>query len=172
MTNSIWERIAETPWWLAVFFIFFVWLAFLATKPQVISVKQLFVLPILFFLLSLGIFFYLPFKTSSFFLWTGAILLGAPLGWLHFRLFQIKAIKDQAKLYLPGNWGLFIFIMIISALKYHYGDALPLDVRMIYDPHIMTGIAVLYGLFIGLYIGRMTYALRCLKNGPYAAITE
>ena len=172
MTDSIWEAIANTPWWVFVLFIFLVRIGLLARKPHIISMKQLLILPIMFFALSLVAIFNLKFQTINLLLWAGAILFGIVLGWLHFRLLKISAIKEKAMLYVPGSWNVLIIILTLFALKYYYNYEIALNSQMLNNPKIIMVLMLSYGLFTGLFIGRITYAFRCLRTGPYLSLEQ
>ncbi len=169
MTNSIWEIIADTPWWVYVVFFALMQAGFTATKPRIISIKQLYLLPILFLLFSFIALARIQLDLTNFFLWLGAIMFGTGLGWLQFRALKIKAIKNEAKLYIPGTWSVMVIILIAFTLKYYYGYQLAIDTRLILSPKFAGWLSLAYGLFTGLFVGRITYAHRCLKTGPFMA---
>ncbi|RDI45161.1 DUF6622 family protein [Aquicella lusitana] len=172
MNNSIWEIIAGTPWWVYVLFVLLVRFGILASKPRIIPFRQLLLLPAVFIPLSFASLYQMHLSLSLFGLWAGALLLGAAGGWLQFRFINIKAIKNQSKLYVPGTWSILIIILIVFAVKYYYSYESAVNPGQIINPHINVWFALLYGLFTGLFIGRVAYALRCLKTGPFLSTEE
>lgn len=167
MTISIWEKIAETPWWIYVLYISLIYIGFLGTKARIIPIKQLFILPGMFLILSFCSMYLMHLTLFALMCWIATIVLGMGLGWLQFRIFKIKAVKDEAKLYVPGTWSLLVIILIIFATKYYYGYELETNPQQLLSPKFAAILALIYGFFTGLSIGRASYAMRCLKVGPY-----
>ena len=170
MNDSIWQAIANIPWWIYATFIYLIRLGLLASKPRVVPIQNLFILPSFFVLLSLVCIY--TSKELSFFtlsIWLSTLLLGALLGWFQFRMFKIKAIKEEAKLYLPGTWSLLILILISIALKFYFiNSANTFDAHVLTQPKFAGWLFSLYGFFTGLFLGRFFYSWRCLKVGPFA----
>lgn len=168
MPNSFWEMVANTPWWVYLIFTYLIYISFLATKPRVISFRQLLILPSIFITLSIiSLSTILQIDAYNIFLWSSALFLGIPLGWLQFFLQKIKAIKNESKLYIPGTWSLFFFCLFIFAAKYYYSFELAIDPKSIASSPYAPYILLLYGLFTGLFIGKLFYSLQCYKSGPY-----
>ena len=96
MTPTVWDTIAETPWWIYAIYLYLFQMAYLATKSRIVEVKALrnfalfFVISTLF-LLIVGKQLTLP-KTG---LWLAALCIGALAGFLQFRLYKIKAVKNE-----------------------------------------------------------------------------
>lgn len=168
MQTSIWENIADTPWWFFLAVLGLIWMAWLATKPKTVAVKSLFLIPVIYIPLSLAsIFLSFPITPASVFIWIGATMAGTVLGWLHFRVLRIKAIQNESRLYIPGTWTLFILLLLIAVSKYYYGYSFIIDPQYFIQAKYATIIVALYGLFAGLFIGKVIYSLRCVKYGPY-----
>lgn len=172
MQTTIWESIADTPWWSFLTVIGFIGLAWLATKPKTVPVKNLFIVPAIYIPLSLlSVYLTLPLSTMLFLNWIGAALVGAACGWLHFRLLKIKALQNEASLYIPGTYGLFIIILLIAVSKYYYNYSLILDTQRLMQAQYADYIVALYGFFAGLFIGKIAYSLRCIKTGPFVSLS-
>jgi hypothetical protein len=172
MTASIWESIADTPWWMYLGFIGLFALSWSATKPREIPIRNLLATPLVFIPFSLlCISFTLPINALNIGIWVVTAALGTVLGWWQFRLMKIKAIKDKLMIHMPGTRSLFIFMFLISAAKYFYGfsfsDYLALFTQVKYAKPILGG----YGLLTGLLIGKVFYCLRCVKVGPFLSHT-
>lgn len=169
MHDSIWQAIANIPWWIYGTFIYLLRLGFLATKPRIISIKSILILPgFLIFISLLSIYLNKQFNFLHFLTWLSTFLLGTGCGWLQFRFFNIKAIKNEAKLYVPGTWSLLIVIVVsFSSRLYFLNASNKIDFALFLQPPLVIWLFALYGLLTGLFFGRITYALRCLKVGPY-----
>lgn len=170
MTPSIWETIAETPWWVCLFIFAFIRVAYAATKPKIIHTKTLFALPIVYLFLSffcIYIGIHLNFNNVCY--WLAACLLGVALGWLQMLTRRVKAIKNEPKLYFPGSWALFIFVLALIAAKYYFGYELMHTITMqsLADPKTARIMMALFGLCAGLFLGRVFYVVRLMKTGPF-----
>ena len=168
MNHAHWETIANTPWWLYVFFIYLSWMAYLATKPRLVPVKSIFIFPVFFITLSI-ISLYLSARWNLLYIsiWAAALVTGTLLGWLQFRLLKIKAVKNKSLLYMPGTWSLLVIIFTLFIAKFYFGFDGAIHPNQLSNPHFIRWIFLLYGIFTGLFIGRITYAVRCLKKGPF-----
>lgn len=167
MTNVV-ETIASTPWWVFVLFAYLVRLGFAARKPRYIPFRNLFFLPAIFVVISLfGLSELIGFTEKNMGIWIAALLIGSVLGWLHFYFIKIKAVKNEATLYLPGTWSLLIIILALFTSKYFFGFQLAIDPQLLQQEKYLIIWLSLYGLFTGLFFGRAMYAIRCLRRGPY-----
>ncbi|TAK73019.1 MAG: hypothetical protein EPO11_09310 [Gammaproteobacteria bacterium] len=168
MTNSIWESIADTPWWVYLVFIILIRMGYAATKGRVVHIRSFLVLPVIFIFTSLLNFFVnISFTPTNIALWLGTTLIGIAVGCIQFQLMKIKAVPNENKLYLPGTWGLLILLMLLFAARYYTGYEIALDPTILQQPKWMMGMFLLYGLLTGLFIGRAFCAVRRLKRGPY-----
>jgi len=171
MTITIWDIIADTPWWVYVLIIFFIRIAYLATKPQLVSIKKMFALPLSMLVIStilLATQFPIHWLDVSIFVL--ALLLGSLLGWLHFRIKKVKAIMNQAILYVPGSWNIFILLIAIIVIRFNWNNSLSKETFM--QPNGILVISLLLGSSMGLMLGRLYYSLKCLKSGPFLEHTH
>jgi hypothetical protein len=172
MTNSIWEMIAGTPWWVFALFAYLVKIGYSATKPSIVEFKKLWMLPTALIILSvIGIDTIAHGAPKNLLAATGAALLGIPLGWLHYKSLKIKAVQDKKQLYIPGTWSVLVIILAIFAVKYYCNYQLEVNPEIFLRPQNALTILTVYGLFIGLFIGRMAYSFCCIKYGPYVKDT-
>jgi hypothetical protein len=166
MTHSIWESIANTPWWAYLILVYVFHIGWSATKPHITYINRLITLPAL--TLTFSIVLFLTLKKSSMInisYWIAAAMVGLLLGWLHFRWLNIKSIKEEAKLFVPGSWSIMIIIILafitqfyISYQAHLYPKSTMLNVSRLF---------IMYGLIVGLFLGRLIYSLRCIKKGPF-----
>jgi hypothetical protein len=174
MKETIWQTIASTPWWMFLFSAYFIWVCYNATKPRIVTIRQLTVMPL--FIISLSVMSMCAMmKTVSYFhyaLWLGMFLLGTGLGYLHFLMLNIKAIKSLNSVYLPGTWAPLFIILSLFISKSYFGYQFTFDPQTLVDPEYAILIILAYGLFTGLFIGRLGYALRCMKSGPFTLLTS
>lgn len=168
MPTTIWEIIAGTPWWVFGLFIYLSYAGFLATKPQIVPLKTLFIIPVIFVFMSIiSMFTVLHITLNNLGLWCAAGLTGCALGWLQFRAMKVKAIRNEAKLYMPGSWLLLVIVLILFACRYYINYEVALDPAFLSQSKYTSYIYIIFGLFTGLFAGRLLFARRVLKAGPY-----
>lgn len=168
MTISIWERIADTPWWVYALFVYVAMVCFIATKPHTVTLKSLYITSAIFIPISIiSICLVLPFSFYNMLIWAIATLAGAALGWLQFKVMKIKAIKQESKLHIPGTWSIFLLAGLVLVANYYYGDTIKLDLSLLLLPKYTPYVLAIYGVLSGLFIGKIIYSRRCIKSGPY-----
>ncbi|OGT63630.1 MAG: hypothetical protein A3E85_01595 [Gammaproteobacteria bacterium RIFCSPHIGHO2_12_FULL_45_12] len=168
MTNSIWNTLANTPWWLYAAYFFMIRISFSSLKPQILALKSLIPFPILCALVSAITLFATPsFTSGRIAYWLTGVLTGMLLGSLQFRLMKIKAILHEPKIWIPGSPALLIALIVFGFLRTYYNWSLTIDMSLLAQPDHALKIAGILGLLTGLSVGRILYALHCLKQGPY-----
>lgn len=168
MANSVWEMAANTPWWIYVLFIVLVRFGFIATKPRLVPIKALIFLPSILIIFSLlSVYPIVGVNGTNLLIWAGTILAGIAVGWFQYFCWRIKAVKEKQTLYLPGTWGLLITILIIFTLKCYFDFEISLDSASFLNAKYQYWLIMTYGFFTGLFIGRLIYALNCVKYGPF-----
>lgn len=170
MNDSVWQTIAETPWWVYPLVFYVCYIAYLSTKPKVIPIYNLIFSAAFFILISIvGITAFVHFNNMNLSSWIVMFLLGAGLGWLHFRMLNIKALRGEKKLVMPGSWFVLAFIITFVAVQYYLGFPLYLDADTLRAGKYSLLLMTLYGFFTGLFTGRIACALRIVKHGPFTA---
>ena len=168
MNNAMWQSIASTPWWFYAILIYFLRLGFLATKPQTIQVKKLYIGPIVLAAASLlSLYLAAGLTSANITLWGVGLVAGGALGWLHYQHTPVKALRDKTGFYIPGSWSLLIIMASVFIVKNYYNYQIAVHPELVNQSHFATLWLFLYGLFTGLFMGRMAYLFRCLKVGPY-----
>lgn len=168
MSNTFWQTLASTPWWVYALFIYFMQISWIATKPRIIPIRSLLILPSIFITLSIiSLAYLLQMDASTLFLWSSAMTIGIPLGWMQFYLQKIKAIKNEAKLYIPGTWSLFFIFALLFFVKYYYRYEFAIDPLTIATSPYAPYIVLFYGVCTGLFIGKLIYSINCYQSGPY-----
>jgi len=168
MHESIWQMIAERPWWHFAFVGYMIYLTYLTTKPRTISLRSL--QYSVFSLIALSMIA----LTTATYINTEALsrclvmfLLGSGLGWLQFSTYQLQAIAGEKKLTVPGSRILIFIIPTIVFLKYYFKDQLTFDASALPIEKLTALFMTLTGLTCGLFTGRLLYATRIVKVGPF-----
>lgn len=161
MTPTIWSRIAETPWWVYLIYLYIFLLGVTASKPRLVSFNQITFFPIVFLLFS--IFLFVKFSEPSLhnlFYWIAPASLGIFLGWFHFRIHRITFLDTEKKFLIPGSWNMLIIIIGVLIAKYGFGYAFENLPAYLQKAKHQTFLIASYGMMTGLLFGRAVYAIR------------
>lgn len=170
MNESIWQMIAETPWWKYVFAAYLVSIAYQAAKPHIITLRSLqygVVSLVALSLICITKFIHINADTLSH--WLVMFLLGGGLGWLQFSRYRLQAIAGEKKLLIPGSRFLFFIIPAAVFLKYYFDVPLSFDVSTLPSANLTILLMSLFGFSTGLFLGRLSYAAHVVKSGPFLA---
>lgn|GEM_PF-1323183 len=166
MTNSFWQTIAATPWWVYLFSAYLLRLSIVATQPRSIPVKtlanalSLFVALSVFMLIAL----YQNITLAHLSVWVGTLFLGTGLGYLQFDRAKVKAMKETASIHLPGTWLILVLLILFVLSKWYFDFPLHVTPQYLLSPAYTLWCLFLYGLLTGIFVGRFIYAWYCLKN--------
>jgi hypothetical protein len=166
MRDTIWQTIAATPWWMFTLYIYLIWASFLATKPRLVSLKNLFVSSLFFLSLSvMGMCSMMRFiSITHYAIWVGTLFLGTGLGYLQFSIMNVRAVKDTHTFPLPGTYLPLIVLLVFFTTKFYWGYDITIDPQSFIDPKNSILLVFIYGLLNGIAIGKLSYALRYLKT--------
>jgi hypothetical protein len=168
MNDSIWQKIAETPWWVYPLIFYVIYIAYLSTKPKIVPLYNLFFSAAAFLLVSIiGIVAFVRFDNMNLASYIVMFFLGGGLGWLHFRSLKIKAVAGEKKLVMPGSWFAVFFIIAFVTAQFYLQFPLSLNSDVLLHGQYSLLLMTLYGFFTGLFGGRIACALRIVKNGPF-----
>lgn len=172
MSPNFWQAIASTSWWIIPGSAFVFLILYQSLKPKTIPVQGLTVMPILIFLMALiGIFIYVQFTSDNLFLFAYLFMFGAGIGWLNYRFLNIKAIKGQLTLHIPGSFTILLFGSVIGVCEYYFGIVhLSVTLATLLDIlHNSIQLMAIFGFFSGFFAGRILYIRHVLKFGPFMA---
>jgi hypothetical protein len=170
---SIWQALNNTPWWVYVLLAYLVTIGIKAAKTQVVSLKKLFIMPILFTFLSVHALL-TSVKTNAFAIscWAIAMALGILVGWLQTARYDIKIDKTKYLIQIPGNWSTLIIISIIFVSKYYFGYKLAVDPQMVNHTWFEVSLLGVTGICAGLFVGRLSFLLSHMQKQPSVNLTE
>lgn len=171
---KFWQSVANTPWWMYLFFLYLILLSYRTTKPQRIALIALQLGPGFYLLVSLASMIWLINTTpKNVAYWAAALTGGVLVGWLQFRIKNVKAIEDTKILQVPGTFLFLAFICTAIFAKFYYGytpDLIAMYVNLSLSTMIKSQsdrVMLLLGLLTGLLSGRFLYARKVIQHGPY-----
>lgn len=169
--EAIMEALKGTPWWVYIVFAYLLSIGIRALRPQVVRLKKIFLIPIIFILWSLyGLVskFKAPTDVGR---WLVFLSIGALIGWWIASSWKIKADKQKLLIQLPGGPTTLILILLIFSTKYAFGylyetDPSAQDNFLIYTLDVISS-----GVITGMFVGRALCYLRKFKAAPHTALT-
>lgn len=173
--EAVWTALTNTPTWVYLLFAFLIWVGIKASKPRVLPIKKLFILPAVFVYMSthtLLTSFAIHFIDVS--IWAGAIFLGTVIGW--FEIFRnhtkIKVDKQQHLIQIPGSWMTLALIIIIFASKYYFSYELDVDPALIKQSWFEYSMLSVSGVCTGILIGRALCYLYKYRSTSHSPLSE
>lgn len=161
METTIWDTIADTPWWVGFTYVALIYSGYLATKARLVPFKYLRKTTISFVIATFIVLIVLKrFSLPALCSWLAMLILGSIIGWLQYRIMKVKANGPSGLIRLPGNW---ISICIIFGLIYWQSHSTSIDlfdVNFLLSQNVTRWLPPCYGLLAGLMIGKLVYLRR------------
>jgi len=163
MNDSIWQTIAETSFWVYMIYGIIVYIGYSHSRQRTIPALVLWSNMIAFTAASvLGMSFFVKLNLVSFAWWAAFFLLGSCLGWMHYYRLQVK--HDDGRLLIPGSWITMAAISGTIAAKYYFAPGISFDPSILKTGDYSELLMALYGTITGLYIGRIAYSRRIIRQ--------
>jgi hypothetical protein len=167
-SHVIWQAIANTPWWVFALFVYLIKVGYTATRPRIIPINAMLIIPTIFLALAtIGLFKLTNLNGVRFAWWLSAIIVGGSLGWHLCKSMGITAIKDSQRIHVPGTWSVLIIFLILFIIKYFLNYEMTTHADFLKHALARDLLLISYGGTTGFFIGRIYYAIHCVKNGPY-----
>lgn len=159
------EIIQNTPIWVFILFVFLVFLGLSQTKDKKSSINKILIFPAIMLLLSyLGVVSAFGFDFQS----NISYLFGLAIGVYLSYFFKIprKSTYDlkEGLFFIKGSFLPFYLIMSIFLLKYYVGVVTAKELEFIHDISFIVLISLFYGLFSGIFLGRLLVLLKIKKG--------
>lgn len=171
--HEIYEIALQTPWWVYLLFIYLIKIGVKASAENVVSMKKLAVLPILFSVMSVHTLL-VSFQITGtvIFVWAGSIIIGMVIGWMLVRDMVAKVDKKKWLIQLPGTWSTLILVLITFASKYYFGYELAADPGLVHQSMFEYSLLLVSGACTGLFVGRFLTYLSKFKQSQSVDLFE
>lgn len=163
--NTILTILKETPWWVFLLLYILIVIGFKALKKQVVSVKRLVILPLVFIALSVhSIIIAFQLSISSISIWLGSFIVGTLISF--FLVYRHKIVVDRKHwlVQLPGSWITLVLILLIFASKYYFSYEMNASPALVKQIGFEFSLLFAYGICTGLFTGRLACYLYRLKT--------
>ncbi|NGX28068.1 MAG: hypothetical protein K940chlam1_00243 [Candidatus Anoxychlamydiales bacterium] len=154
MPNNFLDILKGTPIWVFGILAYLLYVGITASRPNVLSIKKLFLLPLIFFILNLRIFFI----ARDFFvvsLWLMFVFMGISINWLILKKKIIKADKKNQLIALPGEIATLIFLLMFFVIKFYFGFKISQDPNIMKNSSFFYKFVSLSATSFGLFLGKM-----------------
>jgi hypothetical protein len=150
MENLI-QILLHTPWWVYVLFGFILYVGIKATKMRSIPVRQLFIGPSIFTVLSIYI---LVGRIGDHFLyiipWGIASIIGIAIGWVEMHRLNIIVDRKNRLLKIPGSAFTLILFLLFFGSNYYYGFLSATDPERVKQIQFVIYILLVSGIGTGI----------------------
>lgn len=154
--NGIYQLLINTPWWVYLILIYLIIVGIKASKTRIVSLKKLFIIPLVFLIMSIETLIS-SFKIDllNFSIWSLGILIGAIFGYIQTYRYKLKIDKENGLLEIPGTWSTLVIISVIFIAKYYISYELAVDPAIINENVFEISALLVTGVCTGLFIGRL-----------------
>lgn len=171
--KPIWPFLVNTPWWVYVLFFYLMFIGYRASKTHVVSLIKLCIIPAIFLFMSVHtLMTSFQINALSVGTYTGALVLGAVLGFYQIFRLALKVNHKKLLIQVPGSWNTIILIFIIFAAKYYFGYALAADPTLSKTTGFEVSMLIVSGIVSGMFVGRLLCFTYRWKTQPSVELTE
>ena len=150
------QIIFNTPIWVWAILAFLIYRGMLSSVDREMPLKRVLIIPVIMLALSAqGIVSTFGISTATALSWLPFTAVGAALAWALFRRDSVKALPHKRAVFQSGSWTPMILMMGIFLTKYVVGITLAMQPNHAHELLFAAGVCALYGLFNGVFIGRM-----------------
>lgn len=154
------QIISHTPLYVWAILAFLMYRGYLASKDREATLRNLFIIPGVMLALSLqGIVGKFGGSDASLLAWAAGAIVSTAVTWSLIDASRITAHRATGTLHLRGSWVSLVLMMAIFVVKYSVGIVSAMHPELNQSTPFMLTICVLYGLFNGIFFGRL---LRCV----------
>ncbi|NBO23956.1 MAG: hypothetical protein EBU93_01760 [Chlamydiae bacterium] len=154
--TSIWQILTHTTWWVFALFFYLLKIGIDATKPRIVSIKKLFILPIVFFAISINsLLSFFPLTLLPLLTYAIALTVGTAVGWRLVRKLKLGFDHIHHLVKVPGSFATLILILSIFSAKYYYGYSLATNPELVQRTGFVIFQLSLSGICTGLFLERL-----------------
>jgi len=163
------QIVLNTPLWVWALLAFLVYRGILAAGGREVPLKKTLIIPLVMLALSLhGTLSAFGPKLATLTPWLLCLVAGAALAWALFERDAVRPYPRRGSIYLRGSWLPMALMLAIFATKYAVGVLLALQPQWAQQAGFAPGVCALYGLFSGVFIGKMLRILTLYRAAAEA----
>lgn len=163
------QILTHTPLYVWAILAFLVWRGIVELRSRELAPQRLFILPLVMLALSFqDIASRLGIDAGVLAAWSAGCALAGLATW-RFARPRITASSQPGRIVVRGSRLPLVLMMAIFATKYATGVALAIQPQLVQQATVMLAIAALYGVFNGVFIGRLARDAAALRSDSLAA---
>ena len=153
MLTILTQTFKGPPLWVWPLFVYLIARGIIAFKPRIMPLKKIFILPSVFFFLSIQrLVSNINFLTCL--VWLLSIIIGAFLSFVIFKNIQVGADKKNNLLKLPGSYSTLVLILISFSIKFYFWFIIAKDPILLKDSMFFYRYILATSLSFGMFLGR------------------
>jgi hypothetical protein len=147
--------ILNMPWWVYLVFLYCIVTGWKSLHPRVISYYRLFILPVLFGILSIPLVF-LRYSLSEIHVsaWLISCSISGWCGWWIYQNVSIQADKHKRLIRVPGTRSTLISILLILFSRFFFGYMHATSPDSLTNDYFIYSDITASGLIVGFILGR------------------
>jgi hypothetical protein len=162
------QVISHTPLYVWALLAFLMYRGYLAASDREVSLRNLFIIPAVMLYLSVsGMQQYFGGGTTVWTCWLGGAAAGAALAW-RLNGAAIAVNRAAGTVVQRGSWAPLALMMGIFATKYTIAVLMTVHPAAVHDATIVAATCTIYGLFNGIFVGRLARYLSAWLRQPVA----
>ena len=162
------QIIAHTPLYVWALLAFLMYRGYLAASEREVSLRNLFVIPAVMLYLSVsGMQQYFGNGTPVWACWLAGATAGAALAW-RMSGGPIAVNRAEGTVVQRGSWVPLALMMGIFATRYTIAVLLSIHPAVAQDGAVVVATCAIYGLFNGIFVGRLARQLSAWLRQPAA----
>ena len=167
-STQIWTMLQNTPWWVYLVFVLLLVRGVKASRPRLISLRRLCILPIV--LLGVSLYVLLVVVTpgsATIGAWLFCLFIGGVLSFIQIERQTLVFDKKRHLVKTSGTWTVLILILLIFFSKYYFDYTLTIDPQEIHHLIFRLSLCGVSGLCNGLIIGRLVCYLIKMRQAEH-----
>lgn len=165
------QIIIHTPLWVWAMLAFLVYRGWSAAADREVAIGKVALIPLLMLALS-GHGVYQLAHASPWVLGIAlaAVLASGLISWIVAGRAGTVAYPERGTLFLRGSWFPLLMMLSVFVVKYAMGVMLAMHVDLVQGAGFIAVVSLVYGLFIGVSMGRMLRILHLYRNAQPSAM--
>ncbi|WP_151632251.1 DUF6622 family protein [Noviherbaspirillum aerium] len=160
------QMLINTPVWVWALLAFLIVRGVMSGIGRETGIRKLFIMPLAMLALSIhgmaASFGADPFAAPA---WLAATVAGTALAWALFSLDSVSVYPERGTVFQQGSWMPLMLMLAIFFVKYAVNVILHVAPQARQDGGFVIAVCVLYGLFNGIFIGRLLRILAIYRSG-------
>nr|WP_329956061.1 DUF6622 family protein [Collimonas silvisoli] len=163
------QIISHTPIWVWALLAFLIYRGILASVDREVTLKKLSIIPLIMLALSWqGVSTVFGVTPLPMLCWLLAAAAAATLNWRLFRKERVIAYPERGVVFQRGSWLPLMLMMGIFLTKYTVGVTLAMHPGLAHDAAFTAAVCALYGVFNGMFIGRLLRVVSLYRSAQPA----